>query len=79
MATLREVLDPRDPEFLDIYSFQSTSPEPDEPIAEQRFEDLAAALEFVTREWSAKQDRFVNEGVAQDEYADYLASVQGAG
>ena len=53
VATLREAWDPCDPELLDIYSFRSTTAEPDEPIAEGRFDDLPAAVKFVTAQWGA--------------------------
>jgi hypothetical protein len=77
VATLREAWDPRDPEFLDVYAFRSTAPEPDDPVSEERFEDLSTALRFVTTQWGASETRFVNEGIVQDEYGEYLAGLQG--
>ena len=71
VVRLYEAVDPRDPEFLDIYEFQSTAAEPDEPIEEERCATLEAALEQV-RQWGGDVGRFVNEGMAGDEYGDYL-------
>jgi hypothetical protein len=72
VVRLYEAVDPREPEFLDIYAFQCTAEEPDEPIKEERYEELEAALQQV-RHWGGDVGRFVNEGMAGDEYGDYLA------
>lgn len=72
VVRLYEAVDPRDPELLDIYAFQFTAEEPDEPIKEAPRETLEAALEQV-RQWGGDIGRFVNEGMAADEYGDYLA------
>ncbi len=72
VVRLYEAVDPRDPESLDIHAFQFTAEEPDEPITEERRETLEAALELVGQ-WGGDPGRFVNEGMAGDEYGDYLA------
>jgi hypothetical protein len=76
VASLREVYDPRDPEFLDVGEFQSVTAEPDEPIAEQRFTDLDTALAFATKDWGASEDRFVVEGMVGHEYEEYLRNLK---
>jgi hypothetical protein len=72
VVRLYEAVDPRDPDFLDIYAFQFTAEESDEPIKEERHEELAAALQQA-REWGGDIGRFVNQGMAGHEYGDYLA------
>ena len=39
MSSPHQAWDPRRPQLLDIYSFQCTTEEGDEPIAEARFDD----------------------------------------
>lgn len=71
VACLYEAVDPCDPEWLDVYAFQSTAEEPDEPIMEERYDDLESAIAR-TRVWGADPGRFVNEGMVGAEYGDYL-------
>lgn len=68
-----EAYDPRDPGFLDVYELTGVGELPDEPVEERAFSSLEEALAFVESHHGIGRDRFVNEGVVQDEYADYLA------
>jgi hypothetical protein len=71
VARLYEALDPRNPEFLDIYALRFTAEEPDEPVREERHDTLEAALAQV-REWGGDSGRFVNEGMAATSTATIL-------
>ncbi len=73
-ATLWEAEDIGNAEYLDIYSFPMVGEEPDDPIERATFSELHDAITHARKVWGADPDRFVNEGVIQDEYADYLAS-----
>ena len=73
-ATLWEAEDVGNAEYLDIYSFPTVGEEPDEPIARATFAELHNAVTHACKVWDADPKRFVNEGIVQDEYADYLAS-----
>jgi len=56
--------------YLDIYTFDTPSGEYDEPTKSVTTENLktaASALEI-------DDFNFVNQGLVQDEYADYLSS-----
>jgi hypothetical protein len=72
VLSVYEVCDPRDPGFLDIYGFRSTTLEPDEPISEEVHSSLELALGRV-RGWGGDVARFVNAGMVGHEYGDYLA------
>jgi hypothetical protein len=71
VARLHEMVESGDPDFLDVYPFQSTAEEPDEPIREERHDTLEAAL-HCARRWGGDLSRFVNEGMVGHEYGDYL-------
>ena len=67
-----EALDPRDPEWIDVYSFGSPD-DGDEPSELYQFNSLQDALAELDRHFPNVSQRFVNEGEVQEEYADYLA------
>ncbi|EDY16957.1 conserved hypothetical protein [Chthoniobacter flavus Ellin428] len=68
--TLHEVFDDGSPDYLDVYSFERISPD-DDPMRHS-FSTLEDALAFAESSYSAARDRYVNQAVIQDEYADYL-------
>jgi hypothetical protein len=68
--TLYEVFDDGSEDYLDIYSFEEVSP--DEDPVQHSFATLDEALAFAQTSYAAPRDRYVNQGVTQDEYADYL-------
>ncbi len=71
-ATLFETYDQGNQSFIDVYEFQSI--EPDEPYGLMKaFDDWESALAYVTTELGANPDRFVSEGMIQDEYKDFIA------
>src|SRR5690348_14768383 len=71
LVTRFEVFDEGDPEHLDIYSFSYVNP--DEPFVEHSDISTPEAALLVAREkFGADPERFVNAGVVQDEYADFL-------
>jgi hypothetical protein len=70
---LWEALDPRDPEWLDVYSF-GTPDEEDEPSTLYQFDSLQDGLAELDRQIPNISQRFVNQGVVQNEYAHYLAN-----
>lgn len=62
------------PEFLDIDEFGPLDPEvehgdPDQVI---EFASLEECLASMSQRWPGSSGRIVNEGVVQDEYADYV-------
>jgi len=54
--------------FLDIYCFSPVLEEYDKPVETVR----GTTLTEVVKEMKLTEDKFVNSGVVQDEYADYL-------
>jgi hypothetical protein len=70
---LWEALDPRDPEWFDVYSF-GTLNEEGEPSILYQFNSLQDGLTELDRQFPRISQRFVNQGVVQDEYAEYLAN-----
>jgi hypothetical protein len=72
-VTYHEVIDDGGADFFDVYEF--TPADPDEPDGVSSFfTDIDAAFQHCTDCYQARVDRFVNAGVIQDEYADYLSS-----
>lgn len=68
-VTLFEVLGDGKESFLDIYEFSAL--DPDLPFGRSKsFHSIEDALKFSCEELSADIGRFVNSGVAQDEYRD---------
>ena len=74
--TLYEVFDDGSEDFLDVYSFEQVSPD-EEPVRHSFF-TLNEALSFAETSYSAPRDRYVNQAVIQDEYADYLRNTRNA-
>ena len=72
LGELWEAQDPRDSEWLDVYSF-GTPDGDDEPLILYQFDSLRDGLAELDRQFPKISERFVNQGVVQDEYADYLA------
>lgn len=71
-VTVFEVLDNGGPEFLDVYEFSPL--DVDQPYGvTTTFKDARGALAFAIGA-GADPGRFVNAGIVQDEYADYLSS-----
>jgi hypothetical protein len=59
-------------DFIDIGEFQSC--DPDVPFGERSsFSDPGDALAFAVEELGALPERFVNSGMAQAEYDDFIA------
>lgn len=73
-VTLWEAEDVGNAEYVDIYSFPTMGDEPGDPIALVTFTELQDAIAHACKVWGADPKRFVNQGVVQDEYADYLSS-----
>ena len=71
-AELWEVEDPRNPEFLDVYSMYPPNGD-DAPNQIFSFASVEEALSELGRHFPGVADRFVNQGVIGDEYAEYLA------
>ena len=76
VARLFESQDLGGPEFLDLYEFGPIDPalehgEPDESVS---FPSLDECLTFMDERWAGSSERLVNEGVLQDEYADFVAA-----
>ncbi|MGO4267290.1 MULTISPECIES: hypothetical protein [unclassified Stenotrophomonas] len=69
VVTLHEVADVGTPQYLDIYSFPSVAPDPDEAQGAS-FASIEAALEYAQCVAGADMRRFVNSGMAESEYRD---------
>jgi hypothetical protein len=66
-----DVEDVGDEEYLDLYDFPYLEPDgPDSPLA--TFNDAIAAVQFASSSLSANPDRWVNFGIGQSEYLDYI-------
>lgn len=68
-----EARDIEDPEF-DIWEIGPLNSEREfeEPEEEHKFQSLLECLEFLESRFAGASIRLVNQGVAQDEYRDYL-------
>lgn len=75
IARLYESADLGDPALLDIYEFGPLSPSLDLGEADQKlvFLSLDSCLDYMEQSWPGSSSRLVNEGVLQDEYADFVA------
>jgi len=70
-TTLFEIYDQGNESFIDIYEFQSY--DPDEPYGLMKtFDDWESALAHAVTELGANPERFVSDGVIQDEYKDFI-------
>jgi len=76
VARLFETEDLGGPAFLDLYEFGpiNRALEHGEPDQSVSFSSLDECLAFIDERWPASGDRLVNEGVLQDEYADFVAN-----
>jgi len=75
VLSVYEALDPRQPGHLDIYSFPEADPnlELGESAWSECFSTVDAALKAASERWGASLERWVNQGVCQSEYSDYLS------
>lgn len=75
VARLFETEDMGSPAFLDIYEFGALNRalQQGEPDLIVSFTSLDECLTFMEARWPGSSERLVNEGVLQDEYADFLA------
>ncbi len=67
-GSLWESLDQGSEDYLDIYTFDSKTGEYDEPVKVANTESIEIAASTL----GISELKFVNYGVAQDEYASYL-------
>jgi len=65
-----KVYDEGDGDSLDFYGF--TSVDPDELYEEKFFMSLNDVYDYISKELNAFPDRFLNQGMCQDEYSNYL-------
>ncbi|WP_342077127.1 hypothetical protein [Yoonia sp. SS1-5] len=70
-----ETADLGSPDFLDLGEFGSVNPDVEFGDADvvMKFDDLAACFSYLEERWHGCTQALVNEGIVQDEYADYLA------
>lgn len=67
-----EVIDEGDESFSDVYDF--TPLNPDEPYGDiQSFENPNDALEYACKTFGLDKSKFVNAGIIQDEYLDFVS------
>ena len=59
-------------DFLDLYAFSEIDGEQGDSAAEHPCATLDEALTLARTRYGADPERWVNEGVVQDEYQDYL-------
>jgi hypothetical protein len=74
-VSLFETADLGSEEFLDLYEFGPLDPslELDKATEEMQFTDLDACLSTLSERFPGSASRLVNEGVVQDEYADFIS------
>ncbi len=66
-----ESFDEGNADFADLYEFSPLYP--DKPYGEiNSFKSIDQALEFAVNQYHASEDKFVPEGMIQDEYLRYL-------
>lgn len=65
-----KVYDEGDGDTLDFYDFSSV--DPDELYEEQFFESLDDVYDYISKEFNILPNRFLNQGMCQDEYSNYL-------
>jgi hypothetical protein len=68
--TFYEAIDEGSESFHDLYEFTCEPPDEDPP--EYFFATIEEALEYSASTFGASRSRWVNAGVVQDDYADYL-------
>ena len=69
-----ETADYGDKDFIDLYEFGplNSALEQDEPDEEEMFESFNSLISEVEVKFPGSSTRFVNEGVVQDEYSDFI-------
>jgi hypothetical protein len=73
VLSMYECEDPQDEAWHDITSFgELDGAEPGESAAEHHCATLDEALALATVEYGGRADRWVNQGVLDDEYSDYV-------
>jgi hypothetical protein len=73
VLSLFEKYDPQDEEWCDVMSFgELDEVEQGEAAAEHHCKGIADALALAGKSYGAPPDRWVNEGMLDDEYRDYL-------
>jgi hypothetical protein len=66
-----ECFDEGNENFLDIYQFSSLNPdEPDGVL--NKFDNSDDALNFSANAYGASNEKYVSDGIIQEEYSDYL-------
>ena len=70
-----ETADVGNEDYVDVYEFGPLNGdfEFDEAQEEFHFSDFPSCVAFLTNRYLGSTSRFVNEGVLQDEYSDYIA------
>jgi len=73
---LYETADLGRPDFLDISEFGPLDPDLADGDADEveKFVTFDDCLQTMRQRWPGSDRRLVNEGIVQDEYADYIAS-----
>ena len=62
--------DEGDLNYTDIYDFSYV--DPDMNFETNTFESIDQCVEFIQTKFHINHIRFVNEGISQDEYADFI-------
>jgi hypothetical protein len=75
-ARLYETADRGSSSYLDLYEFGPLDPEVEYGDADrvEVFGSFGDCLSWMSSRWPGSEGRFVNEGVLQDEYADFVAA-----
>lgn len=68
-----EIFDEGSEHFMDVYEFSAVDPDNADRIS-KTFRTYEEALEFSIEKYGCRIDKFVNQGVVQSEYRDYLES-----
>jgi len=69
VATVYECFETPHPDFYDVEEFRNV--EPDSDPEDFYFDSLEEAVSFLTYRNGASADKFVNEGLVDEEYRDY--------
>ncbi|HEY0018877.1 MAG TPA: hypothetical protein VGC13_21430 [Longimicrobium sp.] len=73
VLSLHEAYDQGDESFWDVYDFTPlTEYDEDDAAGEHRLPTVEEAIALAVERYGASPDRFVNGGVVQDEYGDYV-------
>ena len=69
VATIYECLEPSHPDFYDVGEFRNV--EPDTDPEDFYFDSLEEAILFLKEKCGVSADRFVNQGLVDEEYKNY--------